>query len=160
MMAHAPVVPAVPGSLLVSTRLAVAVWRNGDTPPVSARTEILRVLVCRLFGGDSMYEVLVEVARLRRRHFHAFEIAQRIDRHASQVQRDLARLTAIGVLEEIEARGAAQPMRRRSTRLARSVVSLPRLIEVRDRRLQARRCGRRERRDLVGVLAISGRRGR
>lgn len=83
----------------------------------------------RLFGGDSMYEVLVEVARLRRRQFNAFEIAQRIDRQPSQVQRDLARLTAIGVVEEIESRGAAQPMRRRTTRLARSVVSLPRLIE-------------------------------
>lgn len=83
----------------------------------------------RLFGGDSMYEVLVEVARLRRRQFHAFEIAQSIERHPSQVQRDLARLTAIGVLEEIESRGAAQPMRRRSTHLARLVVSLPRLIE-------------------------------
>jgi hypothetical protein len=83
----------------------------------------------RLFGGDSMYEVLVEVARLRRRQFHAFEIAQRIDRHPSQVQRDLARLTAIGVLEEIEARGAAHLMRRRTSRLARAVVSLPLLIE-------------------------------
>lgn len=84
----------------------------------------------RLFGGDSMYEVLVEVARLRRRQFHAFEVAQRIGRHPSQVQRDLARLTAIGVLEEIEAPGAAQPMRRRTTRLARVVVSLPRLVEA------------------------------
>jgi len=83
----------------------------------------------RLFGGDSMYEVLVEVARLRRGQFHALEIAERIDRHPSQVQRDLARLTAIGVLEAIESRGAAQPLRRRSTRLARAVVSLPRLIE-------------------------------
>ena len=35
----------------------------------------------------------------------------------------------IGVLEEIEARGAVQPMRRRAIRLARAVISLPRLIE-------------------------------
>ncbi len=83
----------------------------------------------RLFGGDSMYEVLAELARLRRSQFHAYEIAQRIDRHPSQVQGHLARLMAIGVLEEIEARGAAQPMRRKSTPLARSVVSLPGLIE-------------------------------
>ncbi len=77
-----------------------------------------------------MYEVLAEVARLRRRQFHAYEIAQRIDRHPSQVQRDLARLASIGVLEKIEARGAAQPMRRKSARLARLIVSLPRLIEA------------------------------
>jgi len=83
----------------------------------------------RLFGGDSMYEVLVELAAVRRRPFHAYEIAQRTGRHPSQVQRDLARLKAVGILEEVEARGAAKPLRRTETRLARAVVALPRLIE-------------------------------
>lgn len=83
----------------------------------------------RLFGGDSMYEVLVELARRRRRPFHAYEIAQQIDRHPSQVQRDLARLQAVGVVEEVATRGAAKPLRRTGTRLARAVVALPRLIE-------------------------------
>jgi hypothetical protein len=44
------------------------------------------------------------------------------------VQRDLDRLVAIRVLDPAPARGAAKPLRRRKTRLARTVVSLPALI--------------------------------
>jgi hypothetical protein len=83
----------------------------------------------RLFGGDSMYEVLAEVARRRRGSFNAHQIAQVVDRHPSQVQRDLDRLITIGVLEPVDTAGAAKPLRRRHTQLARTVVALPRLIE-------------------------------
>lgn len=76
-----------------------------------------------------MYEVLAEVARRRRASFNAHQIAQAVDRHPTQVQRDLDRLITIGVLEPLNTAGAAKPLRRRSTQLARTVVALPRLIE-------------------------------
>jgi hypothetical protein len=83
----------------------------------------------RLFGGDSMYQVLHEVARRRRRTFNAHQISQATGRHPSQVQRDLDRLVVIGVLESVTQSGAAKPLRCRTTRLARTVISLPMLIE-------------------------------
>ncbi len=82
----------------------------------------------RLFGGDSMYEVLVEIAGLGPREFNAHQIALTIGRHPSQVQKDIDRLIAIGVLDAVPGRGAANPLKRRRGRLARAVFSLPTLI--------------------------------
>jgi predicted transcriptional regulator len=75
-----------------------------------------------------MYEVLLEVAKRRRRSFNAHQIAHAIGRHPSQVQRDLDRLSAISVVEALPPAGAARPLRCRETRLARTVLSLPALI--------------------------------
>lgn len=83
----------------------------------------------RLFGGDSMYEVLVRVAAHGSTAFNAHQIAEATGRHPSQVQRDLDRLTAIQILEPVASPGAAKPLRRRKTALAKAVLSLPKLIE-------------------------------
>ena len=82
----------------------------------------------RLFGGDSMFQVLREVAARGANQFNAHEIAVKIERHPSQVQRDLDRLLAIGVLQVVPARGAAKPVKLGKSKLARAVVSLPSLI--------------------------------
>ena len=75
-----------------------------------------------------MYEVLRQIARQGNAAFNAHQIAQATGRHPSQVQRDLDRLTGIGVLEAVETPGAAKPLKRRKTRLASAVISLPALI--------------------------------
>lgn len=82
----------------------------------------------RLFGGDSMYEVLRQVAARRRTPFNAHEIALATGRHPNQVLRDLDRLTAIGILEPVASSGAAKPLRCRKSALTRAVMSLPKLI--------------------------------
>ena len=82
----------------------------------------------RLFGGDSMYEVLQEIAARASKEFNAHQIAQTVGRHPNQVQRDIDRLLLIGVLDPVPAEGAAKPFRRRKSKLARTVVSLPSLI--------------------------------
>lgn len=82
----------------------------------------------RLFGGDSMYEVLREIAARGSTEFNAHQIAQTVGRHPNQVQRDIDRLLLIGVLDPAPAKGAAKPFKRRKSKLARSVVSLPSLI--------------------------------
>lgn len=76
-----------------------------------------------------MYEVVTEIARLGQKEFNAHQIALTIGRHPSQVQKDLDRLVAVGVLEVVPSRGAAKPLKRRKGKLARAVFSLPALID-------------------------------
>lgn len=75
-----------------------------------------------------MYEVLREIAARGSAEFNAHEIAQAVGRHPTQVQRDIDRLLLIGVLDPAPAQGAAKPLKRRRSKLARAVVSLPSLI--------------------------------
>jgi hypothetical protein len=84
----------------------------------------------RLFGGDSMYEVLQAIAGLGSGEFNAHQIALTIGRHPSQVQKDIDRLVSIGVLDSVPGRGAAKPFKRCGGKLARTVFSLPALIST------------------------------
>lgn len=77
-----------------------------------------------------MYEVLRELATKGQLAFNAYQVAQAIGRHPSQVQRDLDRLTTIGVIQPVRSAsaGAAKTLRCKETRLAQTVIALPALI--------------------------------
>lgn len=84
----------------------------------------------RIFSGDALYEVLAAVARTRGA-FHGSALADEIGRSPAQVQRELAKLLALGAVLEQPARGMRRPMRRADTKLAEHLFALPRLIESR-----------------------------
>lgn len=84
----------------------------------------------RIFGGDSLYEVLAAIAKAKGA-FYGSALADELGRSPAQVQRELTKLLALGVVLEQQAAGMRRPMTRANTKLARNLFSLPTLIEAR-----------------------------
>jgi hypothetical protein len=84
----------------------------------------------RIFGGDSLYEVLAAVAKVKGT-FHGSALADELGRSPAQVQRELRKLLALGAIVEQKAPGMRRPMARANGKLARNLFSLPALIEAR-----------------------------
>jgi hypothetical protein len=83
----------------------------------------------QLFGGNTLYEVLHAVASRRGKPFHGASIAAQVGRTEAQTQRELAKLAAVGAIKELGGTGRAQRRVVAKSRLARTLFSLPRLIE-------------------------------
>lgn len=84
----------------------------------------------RIFGGDSLYEVLAAVAKAKG-VFHGSALADELGRSSASLQRELAKLLALGAIVEQMAPGMRRPMTRADTKLARNLFNLPTLIEAR-----------------------------
>jgi hypothetical protein len=82
----------------------------------------------RLFGGDTLYEVLAEIARSTG-PVRAVGLADAIGRTPKQTRDELAKLQEVGVLRPVGKDGKALLMGPGESALARAVLSLPRLLD-------------------------------
>ena len=81
----------------------------------------------RLFGGDTLYEVLAAVARSKR-PISAVPLAGQLGRTAKQTRDELGKLVELGVLRPAGKDGKAQLLGPGRTPLARAVLRLPELL--------------------------------
>ena len=85
----------------------------------------------RLFGSDTVYEVLAAAGRRGSGSFTAAELSGEIDATHAAIAKELAKLDSLRVLEQAPRRGDSRerPFRARRSPLARQVLALPALIE-------------------------------
>jgi hypothetical protein len=90
----------------------------------------------KLFGGDSLYEVLATLAANRGKRFSVLPmedadvvpLARTIGRAVTQTRREVRKLKAVGLLEEIERRRKAEVYAVSKSKLSDQVLSLPDLL--------------------------------
>ena len=92
----------------------------------------------KLFGGDSLYEVLAALAANRGKRFSVLPmededkeivaLARAIGRTVTQTRREVRKLQTIGVLEEVDRRRKAEVYAVRDDALTDRVLSLPDLL--------------------------------
>ena len=92
----------------------------------------------KLFGGDSLYEVLATLAGHRDKRFTVLPIegedqeivplAQTIGRTVTQTRREVRKLQTVGVLEEVDRQRKTEVYAVRKSKLADRVLSLPDLL--------------------------------
>lgn len=94
-----------------------------------------------LFGSNSLYEVLREIAARKAGSFHGAALAAATGRSRKQVQSELAKLRTLGVVEEAEHghRGRRHVLRVADTDYARHIVELPKVIDEGCERARTRR---------------------
>jgi hypothetical protein len=93
----------------------------------------------RLFGGDSLYEVLAELAAQSDARFSVtptgdetvIPLAQSIRRTARQTRKEVRKLQEIGVLEEVERRRKTEVYKVTDKAISDHVLSLPELLIAR-----------------------------
>jgi hypothetical protein len=85
----------------------------------------------RLFGSDTVFEVLSAARSRGTGSFTAADLAGEIDATHAAVAKELAKLVSLRVLEAAPPSGDSRerPFRAARTRLARQVLALPELIE-------------------------------
>ena len=83
-----------------------------------------------LFGSDSLFEVLRDIASRRGKPFHGAAVASAIGRSRKQTQSELAKLRTLGVIEPVGTKGRREQLRVADARHARAIVGLPALIEA------------------------------
>jgi hypothetical protein len=81
----------------------------------------------RLFGGDTLFEVLHEIAR-ERSATYAVPLSERLGRTVKQTRDELAKLESIGVLVEVGREGKARLLAPSPGKLAEAAFSLPELL--------------------------------
>jgi predicted transcriptional regulator len=90
----------------------------------------------KLFGGDSLYEVLAELAARRRATFSVTPTADRkvvalaeaAQRTPAQIRREVRKLQSLGVLKEVERRRKTELFAVTESEISRTVLSLPKLL--------------------------------
>jgi hypothetical protein len=90
----------------------------------------------KLFGGDSLYEILTALAANRGKRFSVLPmedkdvlpLARTIGRTVTQTRREVRKLKAVGLLEEIERRRKVEVYGVSKSKLADQVLSLPDLL--------------------------------
>ncbi len=90
----------------------------------------------KLFGGDSLYEVLAELAANRGRKFSVLPmrdravipLAERIGRTPTQTRKEVRKLQAVGVLEEVQRFRKAEVYAIAEDEIADRLLSLPDLL--------------------------------
>jgi hypothetical protein len=85
----------------------------------------------RLFGSDTVFEVLTAARKRGRRSFTATDLVGEIDATHAAIAKELAKLQSLRVLEAAPPSGDSRerPFRAGGSRLARQVLALPELIE-------------------------------
>jgi hypothetical protein len=85
----------------------------------------------RLFGSDTVFEVLSAARKRGTRSFTAADLVGEIDATHAAIAKELAKLESLRVLQPAPRSGDSRerPYRRRNSRLARQVLALPALIE-------------------------------
>lgn len=85
----------------------------------------------RLFGSDTVYEVLSAARKRGRRSFTAADLVGEIDATHAAIAKELAKLQSLRVLEAAPPSGDSRerPFRAGNSQLARQVLALPALIE-------------------------------
>jgi hypothetical protein len=91
----------------------------GGRPPTS--------LHGRLFGGDTLYEVLAEIARSKKPTY-AVPLAAELGRTTKQTRDELAKLQQLHILDEIAREGKAHLLGPASNPLAKAILQLPQLL--------------------------------
>jgi hypothetical protein len=81
----------------------------------------------RLFGGDTLYEVLAALAR-ERVPVSAVPLAEELRRTPKQTREELTKLLELGVIRQAGKSGKAVLLEGDETPLARAVLSLPDLL--------------------------------
>lgn len=81
----------------------------------------------RLFGGDTLFEVLHEIA-LERNGMYAVPLSHKLGRTTKQTRDELAKLESIGVLVEVGREGKARLLAPSGSELADAALSLPELL--------------------------------
>lgn len=87
----------------------------------------------KLFGGDSLFEVLNTLAANRASKFTVVSIedadvvalAETIGRTVTQTRREVRKLNAIGVVEEVERRGKTEVFAVANSDVAERALALP-----------------------------------
>src|SRR2546423_1369351 len=82
-----------------------------------------------LFGGNTLFEVLLAVARRRGLEFHGAAIAHSIGRTEAQTNRELAKLARLKVLETRPAQGRRKIWTTSTRPLAVELLAIPSLLE-------------------------------
>jgi hypothetical protein len=82
----------------------------------------------RLFGGDTLYEVLAAVARSRE-PVGAVPLAEELGRTAKQTREELAKLRELGVVRVAGKSRKALLLEPDENALAQAVLALPDLLE-------------------------------
>jgi hypothetical protein len=93
----------------------------------------------KLFGGDSLYEVLAELAARRRAKFsvtpsgdrRVVALADAVRRTPVQTRREVRKLQKLGVLEEVERRRKTEVYAVTESEISDAVLSLPELLVTR-----------------------------
>lgn len=93
----------------------------------------------RLFGGDSLYEVLAELAARRGAKFsvtatddeEVVPLAETIRRTPAQTRREVRKLQEIGVLKKVERRRKTEVYAVTDEPISENLVSLPELLVAR-----------------------------
>jgi CelD/BcsL family acetyltransferase involved in cellulose biosynthesis len=93
----------------------------------------------RLFGGDSLYEVLAELAAHRGAKFSVtatddstvLPLAATIRRTARQTRKEVRKLQEIGVLEEVARQRKTEVFKITDDAISRNLLSLPELLIAR-----------------------------
>ena len=80
-----------------------------------------------LFGANSMFDVLRELAR-QTGQFHGGGISRATGYSRKQVQVELRKLEMLGVVERVGRRGRAEMLRLCDDELAETVLALPELL--------------------------------
>jgi len=90
----------------------------------------------KLFGGDSLYEVLAELAANRGKKFSVLPmqdrtvvpLAEMIGRTPTQTRKEVRKLQKVGVLEQVERLRKAEVYAIAENDIADHVLSLPELL--------------------------------
>lgn len=106
----------------------------------------------KLFGGDSLYEVLAELAANRGKKFSVLPmhdravipLAKTIGRTPTQTRKEIRKLQNVGVLEEVERLRKAEIFAIAQNDIADRVLSLPELLVKRLGRYPQRERVRRD----------------
>lgn len=101
----------------------------------------------KLFGGDSLYEVLAELAANRGEKFSvlpvpddvAIPLATRIGRTPTQTRKEIRKLQGVGVLEEVERLRKSEVYAIAENEIADQLLALPELLVKRLGRYQSTR---------------------
>lgn len=88
----------------------------------------------KLFGGDSLFEVLATLAANRAKKFTVLPVegdddmvplAKTIGRTLTQTRREVRKLESVGVIEEVERRGKTEVYAVAETEVAERTLALP-----------------------------------
>ncbi len=82
----------------------------------------------RLFGGDSLYQVLAAFAANRDREFSAEALADEVRRTVRQTRKEIRKLEAVGAVERVGKAGRREYFAPAQSDIATTLLSLPELL--------------------------------
>lgn len=82
----------------------------------------------RLFGGDSLYQVLAAFAANRDRAFSAEALADEVKRTVRQTRKEIRKLEAVGAVEQVGKTGKQEYFAPAESDIAATLLSLPELL--------------------------------